>query len=382
MNKQYHNSRSQFLAAVFTAASIVLFISYSATMYVWKQSEVVQLAYFVASDFTADSQEHSSPWLSFILATVLCLIPTTLLLIKYHFSLWLKSVSLLPAYLLLGFFTGIAPLTGQEFSNHLPLVGGVLGLILVGVALSISLMFNNDQAAKPSFFSPLWTNVSVSCVGMLLCMCLTSTDRTLHRQLRLAHALSVADYSTIDNSLRGENEPDRTSTAICALSLSKQGLLPERLFSIPGLHGSANLMPDSLPSTMLYGTHRLMHQHLKVVPVGRVRDVSTFLEKAVAIRSKKLAETQGCAASARSWHALVDYYLCALLLERELDAFAQTLPQYYAAEDSLPRHYREALAMLRSADAPVRFAEDSIYLRCREDSLAFPGSYWNYYFRQ
>ncbi len=42
-----------------------------------------------------------------------------------------------------------------------------------------------------------------------------------------------------------------------------------------------------------------------------------------------------------------DYYLCALLLERDLERFAHELPRYYVVSDStrLPAHYAEALVL-------------------------------------
>ena len=40
-----------------------------------------------------------------------------------------------------------------------------------------------------------------------------------------------------------------------------------------------------------------------------------------------------------------DYLLTAYLLDRNLDAFARILGRYYTVNDSLPRHYREALTL-------------------------------------
>ena len=40
-----------------------------------------------------------------------------------------------------------------------------------------------------------------------------------------------------------------------------------------------------------------------------------------------------------------DDELCAYLINRQLDKFAEALPRYYAINDSLPRHYQEALTL-------------------------------------
>ena len=41
----------------------------------------------------------------------------------------------------------------------------------------------------------------------------------------------------------------------------------------------------------------------------------------------------------------LDYYLSALLLEKQLDRFMETLPDFYLPEDTLPRYYREAAVL-------------------------------------
>ena len=43
--------------------------------------------------------------------------------------------------------------------------------------------------------------------------------------------------------------------------------------------------------------------------------------------------------------AAVDYLLCGYLLDKKLDDFARQIGSYYAINDSLPRHYREALVL-------------------------------------
>ena len=40
-----------------------------------------------------------------------------------------------------------------------------------------------------------------------------------------------------------------------------------------------------------------------------------------------------------------DEALCGCLIDRDLERFAELLPQYYAVTDSLPRYYREALIL-------------------------------------
>lgn len=94
-----------------------------------------------------------------------------------------------------------------------------------------------------------------------------------------------------------------------------------------------------------------------------------------------------------------DYVLCGHLLDRDLDAFAQRIRRFYAINDSLPRHYKEALILyrhLRSNPVAVYSNDvmDSDYRNMQEllrknTSMAgrrkvleqhYKESYWRYYY--
>ena len=42
---------------------------------------------------------------------------------------------------------------------------------------------------------------------------------------------------------------------------------------------------------------------------------------------------------------VVDYKLCGLLIDRQIDRFAREISKYYELDDRLPKHYREALVL-------------------------------------
>ena len=47
----------------------------------------------------------------------------------------------------------------------------------------------------------------------------------------------------------------------------------------------------------------------------------------------------------RGKYIALDYYLAGLLLDKQINKFAQTIDDFYESEDSLPRYYREAMAI-------------------------------------
>ena len=88
-----------------------------------------------------------------------------------------------------------------------------------------------------------------------------------------------------------------------------------------------------------------------------------------------------------------------MLIDKDIDGFARAIGRYYEVNDSLPRHYREALVLyhhLRSH--PVLVLHDEVMetdysdFRAMEDQLTekserkvrvgekFYGTYWYYYY--
>lgn len=374
------------MSGFFTMACFVLFVFYAVFMYVESQSEVIRLAYFIASGMPTDILSGADTWVSVALGTLLCTIPSLLLLMSLRFSCQTKAMAFIPSYVLLGLFTGIAPTSTTSVINNIPLTRFIILIILSFSGIILSRMLHDAKKEQPPFLYSLWTNVLISCVGMVMCISLTCTDRQLHQQLKLANALQRCDYATIDCSMKGENNSNNTITAIQALSLSRRGILANKLFSLNGLCGSESLMPDSVPSTLLFHTHSLLYAHLQAIPVGHFSSTAVFLHKALERRIEYLGQEGATAKDSLMAKPLIDYYLCALLLDRDLGRFSSELPRFYKDGTMLPRYYREAIAMTHTGDSIYgaylslrqRLIDDPAVQR-KECYRQFPSTYWNYY---
>lgn len=374
------------MSGFFTVACFVLFVFYAISMYVENQSEVIRLAYFIASGMSPDILSGADTWVSVALGTLLCAIPSLLLLMGMRFSCQTKAMAFMPSYVLLGLFTGIAPVSTTSVINNIPLTRFVILMILSFSGIILSRMFHDEKKEQPTFLYSLWTNVLISCVGMIMCISLTCTDRQLHQQLKLANALQHYDYATVDCGMKGENNSNNTITAIQALSLSRQGILANKLFTLNGLSGSESLMPDSVPSTLLFHTHSLLYAHLQAIPVGRFSSTAAFLHEALERRIGYLGQEGVTAKDSFKAKPLIDYYLCALLLERDIVRFSSELPRFYKDSMMLPRYYREAIAMTHAGDSTyVKYLSlrqklmDNPAIQRKECHRQFPSTYWNYY---
>lgn len=393
---RYHYKSTQQAAMVINFACLLLFIVYSCYMYLRYQYGIVALTYFVQSEQGLMSSTSNSTWISALLGTTLALIPALVLMRCMHFSVRFKALMFLPSYVVLGLLTGISPQLVSSTVNTIPLLSTVLLLLLSFSLIFLSHFYHEGRNEHSSFADYLWSNALLTALGIVFTISITNTDCPLHVQLSMARSLHEGDYAAVERISKGETSTNNTITAIQALALSKQGRIADDLFSISYLKGSASLLPDSTPASYLYHTPTLVYTHLRAVPVGRVGNARSFLEKAIEQRQLNALSTHTDSIQSKP---LIDYYLCSLLLDKELKVFSSKLPEYYSLSTPLPRHYREALTLFYSlyveennqfidAEMDSLYSEYNKILHEHENSLvlghkkcvaAYPHTYWNYY---
>lgn len=363
---------------------------------------MVALANFVAKGCITDVvyDTVSAVWIAALLGTLLCVIPALFLLHSLHFPICMKGMAFLPSYVVLGLITGICPSSVDAVENHIPILLPVLLLLVSIAAIFYSQMYHEDRGEHAPLFNYLGGNVLQACIGIIFCISLTNTDRQLHLQQPLAQTVHRQDYKLANTISAGETTTNNTITSLRVLSLSKQGYMAEKLFSIRGLNGSRSLLPDSTPSALIYHTPQLVYNQLQAIPVNFNGNVTAFLQKAVKRRMCALQDSAATHADSLRARPLIDYYLCALLLDRDLPSFVKVLPNFYSQGEALPRHYREALSVYHADDSvSMRFMSDTVmdsiyrdYSQLRYSSNgnhmfqrkicveSYPSTYWNYYF--
>lgn len=397
---KYHYKTTQYKASFLTVICFILFVSYSFLLYIKHQYGVVALSYIVESELLTSDIADSATWISAMLGTVLCSIPAIVLLSTLHFPLPMKALAFLPSYIILGFLTGISPSSVSATKNELHLLMPLLMLLVTTFLILFSQAYHENRGEHAPIFNYLGINVLVSCVGMLSCIALTNTDRQLHVQLALADAMYRNDTLKMESILKGETVSNNNITAIQVFDLSRKGVLADKLFSINGLTGSESILPDTMPASLVYHTSSMVFEHLSVDPGCDSLCVPDLLEKSL-LEKMTLGTDSISSADTETLGVLTDYYLCSLLLDRELKRFSSALSMYYDKGHTLPLHYREALCLIGSDTAgqhivhvpdSVMYARYSDYMKMRQSleeipavqykecASAYPGSYWNYYF--
>ena len=213
-------------------------------------------------------------------------------------------------------------------------------------------------------------------------------DEQLHARLRAERFLSEADYQKVLDVDRKSLQVSKQLTAMRALALAHEQEMGDALFTFPQDYGSSGLLVADA-DLLDYDTLQVyFHRYWQAVPVGKIQsDAPLFFEK--------LLKRPDC-----DTLSLRDYYLCALLLERNLDKFVLELPSFYCVNDSLPLHYREAMVLYKNlrpedceysdAEEEEQFAAFNAYLtpyvheteRRNYARRKYGRTYWYYYLYQ
>lgn len=232
---------------------------------------------------------------------------------------------------LLSLLTGIT-VSGDSFSVRwlMPLLL-VVGFPLLGVFVSRKMFLSEDDLFRHGTFSRIaWLNFLVlSLLCIFSCMSVDA-DRHTHISCSMESEIAAGDYGKALEISRLTDCPNAEISMLVCYSLSRQGQLPDRLFSYPVSGQSSFLLPDG---------ERL---RLHLIPVNQLYD---YLGGRVSCLSSPMEYLRLLQRKGRLKKPGIDYLLCGYLLDCDRDAFVDELPKYYAINDSLPRHYREALVL-------------------------------------
>lgn len=180
----------------------------------------------------------------------------------------------------------------------------------------------------------IWRNMLLFVLMFALVGYLSNGDESFKNE---AKAYSLFKRGKTDEALGVAAKSLNVShglTVARAYYLTDKNMLAEKLFEYPQYYASEGLLPSEAQKTILpsdtvyamFGTERAAGE-----------SATDYLRRIV--RSDTVPSS-----------TIVDYYLCALLLDKKITEFVTELSSYYNIEDDkkLPKHYREALIYYNS----------------------------------
>ncbi len=238
-----------------------------------------------------------------------------------------------PSMLALALLTNVSILSSGEVvsSWHWFLPVGIM-VLWVLVTLVARLFQEVENDAGPSLFSRhVWVNMLLMCLQMMCVAWISNTNAVNQYRLKTETLLSAGNYQEAlrvgDQSL----ESDADLMMLRMYGLARENALGERLFEYPISGTSSQILPTNGQTSMIYCSTDSLWRFLGGRPAGEMEPMR-YLE--LLARRDSIVSLP-----------VADYRLCGLLIDRQLDRFAQEVRNYYALDEHLPRHYREALVL-------------------------------------
>ena len=156
-----------------------------------------------------------------------------------------------------------------------------------------------------------------------------SNDIT-HYRLRMERLLMHGEYAKALEVGKKSDKSDANLTMLRVFALAHEGRLGDELFKYPVRGTSASIVPELSDGKMLMLSPDSVYRMLGAIP-RHGQTTKNYLKAIVK--------------SGQATKAAIEYQLCGMLIDKDLDGFVNLLMKTHKIDDSLPLHYREALIL-------------------------------------
>lgn len=334
--------RLQRVVALFCATLFALFSFLFVAVY---QSPLLEVLY----DYVATGKlDYNGYLVAAVISPLLTLLALWLNRIAKFQREW-TAMAYLPSVLLLAFITDIdrSLYVGGWSSTSWIVIFSVAMFVYAALAFVLQrVLFEKIKNLAMSTNRMIWRNLILFVIMFCLAGTLSNGEENFKREALVASRYKGGDaegalavgYKSLDAS--------RELTAMRAYILAKENSLGERLFEYPQLYGAEGLLPFAQQ------TSPLSPDSVATLLGDTIKEKENTLDYL-----RRLAHADTLAVAAR------DYYLSALLLEKEVIEFEAELTRMCGSYrvDSLPKHYREALLLLKEFSSEYQLnLEDSV----------------------
>lgn len=243
-----------------------------------------------------------------------------------------RTLSYFPSCLLLGVLTDVERnvFQGGSIAGKWIWLLPLLLLIYVGVTFTLRRVFRLWLNREGSLWELANSNLAILTLLCLMTVCIGNSDVNFHHELAVEKAIRHKNYAEARMVGAKSLETTRTLTALRAYALSLEGTMGEHLFEYPQYYGADGLLFAPRSQETLCLNADSLYAYLGAAPI--------ITEKPVDYLSRICRNESGK-------YTALDYYLCALLLDKQLDRFASEVKTYCFEQDTLPRYYREAMLL-------------------------------------
>lgn len=317
----------------------ILFAIFSFTYLYALQGEILRTIHKILSE---EKTVYSPIWGAAIITIILCLLQFGLNLFTKFKGKW-QAISYFPAFLILTIMTDVHLETEvhtgriiESFSVH---YDWTWKAVLTATICYAAIVFIYKKRGSIRIEKESLTDLMVPNLFILILFsCLTgsigNSNENLHYELSVAQ--NIREKKISKSLIIGKKSliSSRTLTALRAFALSQVDSLGQSLFTYPQYYGAGGLFFDESRGPVSSYVNQDIYDYLGGSTPNINETTINFLQRI-------------CEQDEGNYKSL-DYYLCALLLEKQLERFVNVLHLFYDEDRYLPKHYQEALILYKN----------------------------------
>ena len=176
----------------------------------------------------------------------------------------------------------------------------------------------------------LGCNIFILAAMMIGVGLLSNSNDITHYRLRMERLLMHGEYAKALEVGKASDKTDASLTMLRVFALAHEGRLGDELFKYPVRGTSASIVPELSDGKMLMLSPDSVYRMLGAIP-RHGQSTKHYFNAIVK--------------SGQATKAAIEYQLCGMLIDKDLDGFVNLLMKTRKIDDTLPLHYREALIL-------------------------------------
>ena len=229
----------------------------------------------------------------------------------------------------------------------------------------------------------LGCNIFILAAMMIGVGLLSNSNDITHYRLRMERLLMHGEYAKTLEVGKASDKTDASLTMLRVFALAHEGRLGDELFKYPVRGTSASIVPELSDGKMLMLSPDSVYRMLGAIP-RHGQTTKNYLKAIVK--------------SGQATKAAIEYQLCGMLIDKDLDGFVNLLMKTHKIDDSLPLHYREALILYTHRRSSPKVVYSNTVMDTDYDDMQrleaetkspgerriqiykqFSGTYWEYF---
>ena len=229
----------------------------------------------------------------------------------------------------------------------------------------------------------LGCNIFILAAMMIGVGLLSNSNDITHYRLRMERLLMHGEYAKALEVGKASDKTDASLTMLRVFALAHEGRLGDELFKYPVRGTSASIVPELSDGKMLMLSPDSVYRMLGAIP-RHGQTTKNYLKAIVK--------------SGQATKAAIEYQLCGMLIDKDLDGFFNLLMKTHKIDDTLPLHYREALILYTHRRSSPKVVYSNTVMDTDYDDMQrleaetkspgerriqiykqFSGTYWEYF---